>query len=164
MKRKWMVLGVSAVCVAGALMAAAPADSKLGAGMGEQGPLARLMTGQLGKMLTLRSELNITAEQREKIQAIVKSHKAEIAAVAQPIVEKRRALREAVSVKNPDEKAIRAASDELGKAIGNAAVLGSKVKAEVRAVLTPEQMQKIESFRKQHDQSVDQFLDELGKP
>ena len=166
MKKRWIGLSLAAVCVAGMLGAAtaAPTEGGLGAGFGEQGPLARLMTGQLGKLMTLRSELNVTPEQKQKIQAIIKSHKAEIAAVAQPLVDKRRALREAVSAKTPDEKAIRAASDDLGKAIGGAAVLASKVKAEVRAVMTPEQMRKIEEFRKQADQSVDHFMGDLSKP
>jgi len=172
MKKRTIGACIAAVCLAGVLGAAAgaaPAPSTeqgIGLGLGgeQQGPLARLMSGQLGRLLTLRSEVNLTTDQKQKIAVIVKSHKAEIAAAAQPIVEKRRALRDAVNAKTPDEKAIRAASEELGKAIGGAAVLGSKIKAEVRAVLTPEQLQKIEEFRKNSDQTVDQFIQDLAKP
>jgi Spy/CpxP family protein refolding chaperone len=169
MKKRWIGMSVAALCVAGVLgvaAGAAPTPDVAGLGLGgeQQGPLARLVSGQFGRLLTLRSEVNLTSDQKVKIKTIVSAHKAEIAAVAKPLVEKRRALRDAVSAKAPDEKVIRAAADELGKSIGNAAVLGSKVKAEVRVVLTPEQAQKIEEFRKQSDQTVDSFIQDMGKP
>ncbi len=60
-----------------------------------------------------------------------------------PVAEKRRALRDATLAENPNEATIRDAADELGKAIGDAAVVGSKIKAEIHKVLTPEQQEKI---------------------
>ena len=43
-------------------------------------------------------------------------------------------------------------------------MVASRVKAEVRKVVTPEQMQTLEDFRKQSDASVDRFIDNMGKP
>ena len=40
-------------------------------------PLGRFVSGQIGHLLVLRSKLNVTAEQREQIVAIVQSHRAE---------------------------------------------------------------------------------------
>jgi Spy/CpxP family protein refolding chaperone len=133
-----------------------------GRGHGEGGPLRALMSGQVGRLLTLRSELDLTTEQKESIHKIVESHRQEIRDVIKPVVEKRRALRDATIATTPDEKAIRAAASDLGNALGNAAVLGSKIKAEVVTVLTPEQKQKVDEFRKHADAAVDHFFEETA--
>lgn len=151
------LVGVS-VCALGA--AAAP---QLTTGDGEARPLRMFMQGQLGRLMTLRSELDVTSEQREAIKTIVQSHRSEIVAVAKPIVEQRRALRDATLAKDSNEEAIRAAANRLGKAIGDAAVLASKVKGEVGTVLTPEQMRKVEEFRLHSDAAVDGFIEKFAK-
>ncbi len=79
-----MLVGVS-ICGLGA--AAAPRM------LGHDGarPLRMFLQGQIGRMMTLRSELDVTSEQRDAIKKIVDGHRSEIVAVAKPIVEKRRA-------------------------------------------------------------------------
>ncbi|MBI2195260.1 MAG: Spy/CpxP family protein refolding chaperone [Planctomycetes bacterium] len=126
-------------------------------------PLGRLILGNVGRALTLRSELNVTEEQRAKIQEIVKSHKDGMVPVAQVLKAKKEALRQAVMSDQPDEKAIRAAADELGKAIGDAAVLASRIGGEVRPVFTDEQRQRIEKFLQEREASGDAFLKEWSQ-
>lgn len=123
-----------------------------------RGPLGRLVRANVGRLITLGAELNITDEQREQLKAIVHAHRDETAQVVQKLVEKKQALREAVMAQPADEDAIRAASNDLGKAVGDAAVLGSKIIAEARGVLTPEQLELIEQFLAEHDKSVNEFL------
>jgi Spy/CpxP family protein refolding chaperone len=130
--------------------------------MPEARPLRMLMSGQFGHLLALRSELDITTEQRTQIREIVRSHRQELATVLKPVAEKRRALRDATLADSRNEAAIRAAADELGNAIGDAAVVGSKIKAEVHAVLTPEQREKIGEFRGQSQTAVDRFLAQMA--
>jgi Spy/CpxP family protein refolding chaperone len=156
---------IASLCLAGLSVCAlgAAAAPRITAGDGEARPLRMFIQGQLGRLMTLRSELNVTNEQREAIKKIVESHRSEIVTVAKPIVEERRALREATLAKNPNEETIRAAANELGKAIGDAAVLASKVKGEVGKVLTPEQMHKVEQFRLQSDNAVNGFIDNFAK-
>lgn len=146
------------VCGLGA--AAAP---RMMVGDGEFRPLRLFLQGQMGRMMTLRSELDVTDEQRDAIKKIVVSHRSEIVAVAKPIVEKRRVLRDATLAKDSSDEAIRTAANDLGKSIGDAAVLASKVKGEVGKVLTPDQMLKIDSFRQESDVSVDSFLEKIAK-
>src|SRR5207249_1997617 len=69
---------------------------------------------------TANRPLRRSREHARPRQTILKSHKAEIVKVAEPVVRKKRALRDAVIAAKPDEKAIRAA-----------AVLASKIKVEV---------------------------------
>lgn len=138
------------------------AAGPLGAAIMEDGParpLRMFLSGQFGRLLELRSELDLTTEQRHQVRDILVNHRAEIATAVKPVVEKRRTLREATLAANVDETAIRAAANDLGKAIGDAAVVGAKVKAEVRAVLNPEQQQKLDEFRGESDSAIDSFLD-----
>lgn len=126
-------------------------------------PFRMFMQGQLGRLMTLRSELDVSDDQREAIKKIVIGHRSEIVTVAKPIVDKRRELRDAVLAKDSSESAIRAAANELGKSIGDAAVLAAKVKGEVAKVITPDQMHKIESFRQESDSAVDSFIEKIAK-
>jgi Spy/CpxP family protein refolding chaperone len=165
-----MKFGTIGVCVLATVLAGGVGVSGLAAGgplgddVPEAGPLRMLVSGQFGRLLTLRSELGITTEQREQIRGIVKSHRQEIAAALKPVADKRRALRDATLAEDANQAAIRAAADELGKAIGDAAVVGSKVKVEVREVLTPEQREKITEFRQQSETAVDKFLTGMAAP
>lgn len=160
-RRTIVSLGLVGLALCG-LGAAAAAPHSLG---GDEAlrPLRSFIQGQVGRLMTLRSELDVTAEQRDAIRKIVESHRSEIVDVAKPIVEKRRVLRDATLAKEPHESAIRTAANDLGKAIGDAAVLASKVKGEVAKVLTPEQMQKVESFRQTSDSAVDGFIQKIAK-
>ena len=170
MKKSWIVLGLLAVLMIGGLggtvlgVAGTAVVAERTFGDGENGPLGRLIVGQIGRLLTLRSELNLTADQRQQIRDIVQSHRTEIAAVVKPLVEKRRALRTATNASPVDETAIRAASADLTQSIGDAAVLAAKIKLEVRKVMTPRQEQQIDAFRQQSDAAVDEFVQELSKP
>ncbi|MGD9632702.1 MAG: Spy/CpxP family protein refolding chaperone [Pirellulales bacterium] len=163
-----MKFGTIGICLVAAVLAGATgatglaATGSLGDDVPEARPLRMLVGGQLGRLLTLRSELDVTAEQRDKIRGIVRSHKAELVSALRPIAEKRRALRDATLAENANDAAIRAAANELGKTIGDAAVVGSKIKAEVRTVLTPEQREKVDQFRQQSESAVDKFLDQIA--
>jgi protein CpxP len=170
-----MKLGLLGACVAsaalvvgvGATVIAAPGGARgVGVGAAADGaagrPMRMLMSGQFGRLLTLRSELQLTDAQREQIKQILQSHRDEIRSAAKPVAEKRRAMRDAALAETPDESAIRTAADELGKAIGDAAVLGAKIKGEVRGVLTSEQRDKVEEFRTQADAAVDAFFESVA--
>jgi len=121
-------------------------------------PLARLIRGQIGRWMVLRSELDLSDDQKQQIGTILESHRAEIVAAVEPVVQKHRTLREAVISANPDEKTIRAAADDLGNAIGNAAVLASRIRGQIAPILTDQQRQEIKDFRSQSDQAVDDFF------
>jgi len=125
-------------------------------------PLFNFIRGQIGRFMTLRSELDLTDAQKAQIKTLLQSHKTEIVAAIKPLVEKRRALRDAVLATPSDEKTIRAASDDLGHAIGDAAVLASKLKQEAAGILTDDQVQKIADFRAQSGKAVDEFFQKMA--
>jgi Spy/CpxP family protein refolding chaperone len=155
---------VAMLLAGGVGMTGIAAAGPLGDDVPEVRSLRMLVSGQFGRLLALRSELDVSAEQRAEIRGVVKSHKQELAAALKPVAEKRRALRDATLAEHPEEAKIRAAADELGKAIGDAAVVGSKIKSEVHNVLTPEQRERVGQFRQQSDSVVDKFLAEATAP
>jgi Spy/CpxP family protein refolding chaperone len=148
-------------------LAAAGAPAVVGkghAGWWAKGPLGRMITGNIGRLMVLRSELNVTDQQREKIKAVVVAHKSEILAEAKAIVQKRRALRHAVLTERPDEAAIRKGADELGHEIGNAAVLAAKIKDQVAPLLSGEQKELVKKCIADCEKSVDRFFEEAARP
>lgn len=163
-RKSWMVVscallvGVAAVWATGCVGRGPEAFA-----MGRFGnrPVMKEMSEVLGRFLILRSQLNVTDEQRAKIKEIVQGHSDEIVPIAKSIVEKNRALRRAVLAEAPDDQAIRRAADDLGKAIGDAAVLASSVRGQTRKVMTAEQIGKIEEFRAAKDAAVDKLLEKL---
>ena len=84
-----------------------------------------------------------------------------MAPLVQAVVSKRRALRDAVLADQPDEEAIRSAAKTLGNQIADAAVLASKVVAEVKEVLTPEQIEIIRQYQADRQTAVDKLLDKV---
>src|SRR3989304_3950860 len=132
-----MKFGTIGVCLRATALAGGVGVSGLAASgpLGDDVPEARavrmLVSGQFGRLLTLRSELDVTTEQRQQIRGIVKNHRQEIAAALKPVAEKRRGGGGGALAENANEAAIYAAADELGKAIGDAAVVGAKIKAEI---------------------------------
>lgn len=135
----------------------------MGAGRRPAGtPMGRLLQRVIGRRLILRSNMNVTDEQRESIREIVESHKAQIAEAVKPIVTRKRALADTVSAEKTDEAAIRAACEDLGRSLGDAAVLGANVRKEVLTVLTDDQRELIEGFRSEVASDVDAWLQEIS--
>jgi Spy/CpxP family protein refolding chaperone len=144
--------------------AAETAPESSGSGSLGMPGIGRLISGNIGRFLVLRSELKLTPAQRYQIASVVKSHRQEIAPVAKAVIEKKRALREAVLLIKPgDDKAIRLAANELGKAIGDAAVVASKVIGDAKGALTQEQLERIQQFRTSCKKAETAWVEGLGE-
>jgi Spy/CpxP family protein refolding chaperone len=156
-----LVAAIGTVAIGGTLGASAMAK-KPGCQMAKT-PLGRLIMGNLGRLLVLKSELNVTDEQHEQIHGIIVENKGDIAEVAEGIWRKRSALRDSVLAEKPDESTIRKAADELGDAIGDAAVLASKLAGRVRPILTDEQRERIEKCRVDCHKAVEKFFEKAAK-
>ncbi len=125
-------------------------------------PLGRLIRGNIGRRMSLKADLNLTDEQWSKLKGILEKHRKDFQPVAKKIVERKRTLREVVLSKTADETAIRKAAKNLGTAIGDAAVLASKIADEARTVLTPEQIERISQFSQERDNAIDRWLEEVA--
>jgi Spy/CpxP family protein refolding chaperone len=117
-----------------------------------------MISGSIGRLLVLRSEMNVTDEQRAQIRDVLVSRRPAIAETVKSVRDKRVVLRDAVLSGKADEAQIRAAADELGKAIADAAVKASKLRNEIAPILTEEQRGLIKKFLEENDAAVDKFL------
>jgi protein CpxP len=91
--------------------------------------------------------LDLTDAQRDQVKAIMESHRDEQKAIGDRMQAARKALHEAIAADTFDEAAIRAKAAEIGAIEADAAVLQAKIKSEVFAILTPEQVKKANEFR-----------------
>lgn len=162
-RRRWMIGTLAMVCglglVAG-IAGAGPARFGWAAGPCPNRPLFKLVRESLAKFAELREDLNVSDQQRDQIKGIVKSHKSELAPVVKDLIAKRQALREAV-LTGKTEADIRAAADELGKAIADTSVVASKVVGEVKGALTAEQIETLRQFRIEREEAVSDFVDQV---
>jgi Spy/CpxP family protein refolding chaperone len=94
----------------------------------------------------LARTLDLTADQRGQIKAILRSHAAEIEAQMTAGAAARRALHDAIKTQPVDESSIRARAAEDGSARANGAVLFARIRAEVLPILTADQRQKLQSL------------------
>lgn len=160
---------ITALVMAAEIVIATPTSWAAGTGADADGstlgmpPVARLIAGNLGRFLVMASELNVTQQQKQQIRATVKRHREEIKPAAQAVLAKRQALREAVLTKPGDEQAIRQAATELGKVIGDAALVASKVVAEARGALKPDQLERIRQFRLSADKATTEWVGHIGE-
>lgn len=155
--------GVLAVSVAWAAEAASAQGEAGHHGRLASTPIGRLITGQVGRLLTLKSQMNLSPSQREQVRAAVESHRAEIAAVAKELVARHRAVQAQVMAEKSDEQGIRAATAEMGKSLGDAAVLAARIRAEVAPLLTEPQKKLLERFHADTQEAVDQWLSEIAQ-
>lgn len=158
------LFAAGALSVAGIAAAAPQAVPGAGGGQGQfrNTPLGRLVTGQIGRGLVLRSQLNVTDEQRVQIAAAMEAHRAELAKAVASVVEHKRALRDAATDDSATERDIRRKADELGSALGDAALVARKLHQEMKGVWTAEQQKLLDAFNADRRTAVDGWLSEIA--
>jgi Spy/CpxP family protein refolding chaperone len=95
--------------------------------------------------------IELTDTQRQQVRSIVDAHQAEFAEVGRKLGDAHRAFAEAVEADSVDEAVIRARSTAVASAMADEAILRAKVRSEVHAVLTPDQLQQLKERREQMD-------------
>jgi Spy/CpxP family protein refolding chaperone len=164
MFRHFALVGVLAGGLATAGVTAAPHAGPGAAwlkGRAADTPLGRLITGSIGRWMVLRSELNLTEQQRNEMRDVLVSHRPQIAETIRSLHAKRIVLRDTV-LQGQSEDQIRAAAAELGNVIADASVKASKLRNQVAPILTEEQRKRIGKFVADQDQAVGRFLEQAG--
>jgi Spy/CpxP family protein refolding chaperone len=121
-------------------------------------PVARMISGCVGRLMVLRSEMNVSGQQQAAIREVLVARRPQIAQTVRSVREKRLVLRNAVLSGEADEAQIRAAAEELGQAIGDAAVKATRLRNEIAPILSSEQRELIREFLEENDAAVDKFL------
>ena len=120
-------------------------------GQGMMGPGGPGMRGGPGGRfgmfgLPLR-ELDLTDAQHQQVRTVMESHRDAQKDIGDRMMTARKALQEAIAAETFSEEAIRAAAGAVGAVEADAAVLQAKVRAEIFAILTPEQVKKAKELR-----------------
>ncbi|MCG6964264.1 MAG: Spy/CpxP family protein refolding chaperone [Acidobacteria bacterium] len=107
--------------------------------------------GMLGRMARVLHRLDLSAEQRDKVHAILDAARPQF----QAHVEALRTSRQQLSDLSPakfDEAAVRTIAESQAKEMADMIVLSQKVRAQVYALLTPEQQSKLAEMRQKMQQ------------
>jgi len=172
-RKAWAVIGLVTLLVGGAatgavgIRAARAAategkDARLQSPDVAGRPLANLFRGNVARFRQMLRGLDLSPEQRGEIKTILKSHREEIRTVVREVREQHQKVREAAQAEPLDEAAVRQAAEGMAKGIGDAAALHARIRREVMAKLTPEQIKKVEGFQKGVRESVDKALAAAG--
>ncbi len=101
-------------------------------------------------------QLQLTEEQNKKVQSVIQGKQAVLAAARKAFGEASAALNEASS--KGDEAGIRAAAAKVGQTLAELQVLKTKLAAELKAVLTPEQLKKLEDMKNMASQRMQEMM------
>ena len=102
-----------------------------------------------GPMMQLRG-LSLTEAQRDQVFKIYHDQETAVHEQMKQVQAARQQLAQIASADRFDEASARQAADAQAKALSNLAVLRAQTMYQVRAVLTPEQRQKLDQRRDQH--------------
>lgn len=122
--------------------AAGPATEKSSGGNHRRGP-----GGEFGLLGHLSRQLDLTADQRSQIQAIMTASRGEDTQWRQQLEELRKQVHDTVVANGYDENQVRALVQAKSTAMIEMAVHGISTLARIRTVLTPEQQQKLEQLQ-----------------
>lgn len=103
----------------------------------------RMQAGPLGPML---GRLDLTRDQRDRVNQIMESHRDEQRQLADRAMKARDALQDAITG-TFDESAIRARSADVAAVDADQAVAQARIYQEVVQILTPEQQQKLKTLQ-----------------
>jgi Spy/CpxP family protein refolding chaperone len=92
-------------------------------------------------------QLELTADQKQKITGILQGKEEALATARKAYADAGKALDEASS--SGDDSAIRAAAVKVGNTLADLQILRKKVVKEIKAVLTPEQLKKLDEIKDQ---------------
>jgi len=151
------VIAALVLTVAGAVAAAGVLHAQ---GQGGFGPGHRGRGGFAGGRfgfggapgLEMLRQLDLTDAQRQQVKAIFEQHKAEFQPIRERIHTALEAQRTAAEATPPDDAAIRAKATDVAAAEADLAVTLAHVRAEVFAVLTPDQQAKALQLKQQREQ------------
>ncbi|MHC4124040.1 MAG: Spy/CpxP family protein refolding chaperone [Planctomycetota bacterium] len=153
MKKVSLIIAMALLIASLSVSAVAQSKGRYGYGakgdMMHRGGPGREAGPGVGLILRLKEKLELSAEQVEKLKVINDEVKGQFKAAADSFKAKRDALNKAVE-SGATEAEIRAAASEIGKAIGDQAVLRAGTKTNVDKILTDAQKAKLEELKKQH--------------
>jgi Spy/CpxP family protein refolding chaperone len=104
------------------------------------------------------AQLGVTADQKTEVKTILRKYQPTVGPLIKEVVTERRALRDTIRSETIDETAIRAQAAKVASLEADLAVQRAHVSHDIRAVLTPDQWQKLKDMQIDVDARMDGFL------
>jgi periplasmic protein CpxP/Spy len=120
------------------------------------------VTSTKGRFMQRLAQVGVTDAQKAQVKAILRSYQPTAGPLIQQVVTERRALREQIRAQTIDEAAIRAQAAKVASLEADLAVERAHVAHDIRAVLTPEQIQKLKDMQIDADARIDGFLQRIA--
>jgi len=111
-----------------------------------------------GRFALKLAQLGVTADQKAEVKSILRKYQPTVGPLIKEVVAERRALRDAVRAQTIDETAIREQAAKVASLESDLAVQRAHVSHDIRAVLTPDQLQKLRDMQVNVDSRIDGFL------
>jgi Spy/CpxP family protein refolding chaperone len=108
------------------------------------------------------AQLNVTSQQKTQVKTILRGYQPTLEPLVKEVVTERRALRDTIRAETIDETAIRAQAAKVASSEADLAVERAHVAHDIRAVLTPEQIQKLKDMQIDADARFDGFLQRIA--
>ena len=150
-RRVLFTAAVVAALAGGGALALAQTPQAAPGPRGGPGPRAHF-GGPIGD-LGLRG-IALADAQREQVRAIMESHKGEFDQVGSALREAHRAFAQAVNAEPIDEATVRARSTAVAAAMAEEALLRARVRTEVHAILTAEQLEQLKQRRAEREKRL----------
>jgi len=103
--------------------------------------------GSRGGLVTTLLQLGLTAAQKHKVAVILKGYRTEVQGKADALLQARMQLRNAMERNEFNEAAVRSAYRDVAEAGESMAILKARMMADIRHVLTPEQLGELDKLR-----------------
>jgi len=114
-------------------------------------------------MRGLLMSLNISAEQKQQIHAILRETQPTRKPLLQQFVQERRKLRELIHGNSTDEASIRAQAQKVSTIGADLTVQRARTFARIRTILTPEQIEKLKNLQVSADAMIDDGFDQFAQ-
>jgi protein CpxP len=120
------------------------------------------MTSTKGHFMERLAQVGVTGAQKAQVKTILRSYLPTTGPLIQQVVTERRALRDQIRAETIDEAAIRAQAAKVASLEADLAVERAHVAHDIRAVLTPVQIQKLKDMQIDADERFDAFLQRIA--
>jgi len=120
------------------------------------------MRGGAGALGHVGSQLNLTDEQRQTIQNLLREARPTLQPALEKLNAQRKELSKASEATPIDETAIRAKATELASVEADLAVQKAQLFSKIKATLTPEQVERLSSLEGASDQLLRGALSRMG--
>jgi len=115
-----------------------------------------------GRFAQRLAKLGVTDAQKAQLKTILRSYQPTVGPLVKEVVTERRALRDTIRSQTLDETAIRAQAAKVASLEADLAVQRAHVAHDIRAVLTPEQLQKLKQMQFEADARFDGWLQRIA--